>query len=133
MPSPNYGGTELPVTISCVLLVPVELAAAANQMAIDLGYATNHDTYTKPVLKDGALAYYGAHTFASGTFVMMLENAIQGIIPPDLVAKGYSAEQVQALVGAMLYSNRNFGEPIDNWNDLLEAKGLTEPVYEGEI
>ncbi len=120
------------VTISCVLLVPVALAPAANQMAIDLGYATQLDTYTKPVLKDGELAYYGAHTFVSGVFVMMLENAIHGIIPPDLVAKGYSAEQVQALVSAMLYSNRNFGEPIHNWEDLLETNGLTEPD-DGEI
>ena len=121
------------VTISCVLLVPVELAPAANQLSIALGYAQAPDTYTKPVLQDGELAYYGAHTWASAVFVGLIDNAHNGIIPAELVAQGYDAMQVKALVDAMIVSMRNYGEPLDHWNAVLAANNLTEPVYEGEI
>lgn len=121
------------VTISCVLLVPVALADAANQLSIALGYAQDPDTYTKPILRDGELSYYGAHTWASSVFVSLIDNAHNGIIPPGLEAQGYNAAQVQALVDAMIISMRNYGEPLDHWNAVLAANNLTEPVYEGEI
>lgn len=120
-----------PVTISCVLLVPVALTDAANQLSIALGYAQSPDTYCKPILKNGELAYYGAHTWASSVFVGMIENAHNGIIPQGLEAQGYDAAQVKALVDAMIISMRNYGEPLDHWHTVLTANGLTEPVFEG--
>lgn len=120
------------VTISCVLLVPVALADAANQLSIALGYAQDPDTYTKPILRDGELSYCGAHTWASSVFVGLIDNAHNGIIPPELATQGYDAVQVKALVDAMIISIRNYGEPLDHWNAVLAANGLTEPVYEGE-
>lgn len=122
-----------PVTISCVLLVPVALAPAADALSVALGYAQGPGTYSRPLLKNGVVYYMGAHTWASSVFVGLIDNAKQGIIPPNLAAQDYNAAQVQALVDAMIISMRNYGEPLDHWNAVLAANNLTEPVYEGEI
>lgn len=119
------------VNLSCVLLVPTALSTAADQLSIGLGYAQPGDvTYALPILKDGVETYKGAHTRASSSFVTLIENARDGIIPAELDA---DPVQVQALVNSMIISIRDSGEPLNHWNDVLAEYGLTQPVVEEDV
>ncbi len=122
------------VPFSCVLLVPVALAPAADALSVALGYAAPGDaTYSRDLIKNGAIAYKGAHTWASDVFITLINDARNGVIPDDLSNKGYSGAQVQYLVNAMIISVRNFGEPLDHWNLVLTANGITEPPPSEDI
>lgn len=119
------------LTISCVLIAPIAFVDAADALSIALGYAQEPGTYSLPLLTDGELTHKGTHTWASDAFLTMLDNARNGIIPAELVGV-YEPADVQALVNALIVSTRTNCEPLDHWRDVLNANGLTQPVYEGD-
>lgn len=116
MPSPNYGGTEL---------------FPDGQRRRGWG----REQYWSEVSQ----AFSPLSVFAGGQ---------QGIyLAPWETATIYGADGITPISGfnqsvgkiSDLSGNNNHdtqstsSKQFNNWNDLLEAKGLTEPVYEGEI
>lgn len=119
------------VPYSAVIIAPNATRDAANQLSVALGYAQPGDaTYGRALLTGDVQTHWGTHTWVSASFLAMIDNARNGILPESL--SGYAPEQVQALIESLMMSVREGGEPLDHWYAVLAANGLSEPVYEGE-
>jgi hypothetical protein len=112
------------VPYSTVLIAPLAFADAADALSIALGYAEPGSvTYGNRLLTNGVDTHRGTHTWASARFIGMLQDAQNGVFPEE--AASFDPAQLQALMASLIISVREGGEPLDHWNDVLAANGLT--------
>lgn len=98
------------MTISCVLIIPATLQEKANTLAIYMGWGPNN--YSVPLSSTGTLpaSHYGLHTWATETFMSMMNAAGQGQMPQELVDAGYPPEDFSAVLGSLIVSMQSDSE-----------------------
>lgn len=127
--------------MSVVLILPDEHASTGNQVAVALGHdIAPGQTYSVPLSADGSEPYthYGARAQASPGFVVMLDIATTGNVPPgtdQALADAALAMRTAYpdTVAALIYDVRNTEEVSDHWSDVLAANGLQTVMPSGGI
>lgn len=95
-----------------IMIAPTAFRDAGNALGNALGHGP--DTYSVPLYPATELAYepthYGACSPVTDAFVMLVQGAEQGIIPPELEALGCSGSQVQGLINQLIIDFSNISE-----------------------
>ncbi len=110
---------------SVSLVITARMRNAGNALSCALGHDTapGH-TYTVPLSPSGSgtPTHYGAHTWASDSFVALLTNAKRGTFPDGFSAGDLTRRQIAGAVGAI---EAEVGEdPSTTWPALLARLGL---------
>lgn len=111
--------------ISCVLIVPATLQLAGNILGESLGHGP--DTYSIVLSQHShpdVLSHYAAHSWVRPDFIQLIQAGQSGILPQELLDKGFTSSQVTAFLSQIILSARNYGEPLDHFNSVLSANGL---------
>lgn len=111
--------------ISCVLIIPADLQYAGNMLGISLGYGP--DTYSVSLARETdpmTLTHYAAHSWVRPDFIQLIQTGQSGILPPELEAAGFTPAQVSGFLNTLIMSARNFGEPLQHFNEVLSSNGL---------
>lgn len=112
-------------TISCVLIVPANLQQAGNILGESLGHGP--DTYSIALAQHSnldVLSHYAAHSWVRPDFIQLIQAGQSGILPQELLDRGFTAPQVIAFLSQIILSARNYGEPLEHFNSVLESNGL---------
>lgn len=118
--------------ISLALILPAAHRSTGNGIAVALGHdEAPGNTYSVPLSATGAepATHYGARTWASPGFVLMIEIASTGAVPdgtsPELAAMalGIRAQHPDAMA-ALIADARETDQPAAHWDDVLAGHGL---------
>lgn len=112
-------------TISCVLIVPAHLQYAGNMLGESLGHGS--DTYSIALAKESRsdiLSHYAAHSWVRPDFIQLIQAGQSGILPQELLDRGFTAPQVMLFLSQVILSARNYGEPLDHFSSVLESNGF---------
>ena len=111
--------------ISCVLIVPANLQNAGNLLGESLGHGSG--TYSIPLARSSRsdiLSHYAAHSWVRPDFIQLIQAGQSGILPQELLDRGFTAPQVMFFLSQIILSARNYGEPLEHFNSVLESNGL---------
>lgn len=111
--------------ISCVLIVPANLQYAGNMFGEALGYGPG--TYSIPLAKKSRLdilSHYAAHSWVRPDFIQMIQAGQSGILPQELLDRGFTPPQVMIFLSQVIFSARNYGEPLDHFDSVLKVNEL---------
>jgi hypothetical protein len=81
---------------SAVNIVPAQLRDSYNVLAAALGWGSGNCSV--PLYTGDTITHYGGRANVSPTFEEIIGNALQGILPDELIAQGADPQQVQALL-----------------------------------
>lgn len=112
-------------TISCVLILPADLQYSGNMLGVALGHGP--DTYNVALARNtdsSTLTHYAAHSWVRPDFIQLIQAGQSGILPPELEAVGFTSAQVSGFLSNIIMSARNFGEPLQHFNEVLVSNGL---------
>lgn len=112
-------------TISCVLIVPANLQQAGNILGESLGHGP--ETYSIALARHSnldVLSHYAAHSWVRPDFIQLIQSGQSGILPQELLDRGFIVSQVIAFLSQIILSARNYGEPLEHFNSVLESNGL---------
>lgn len=111
--------------ISCVLIVPADLQYAGNVLGESLGHGP--DTYSIALARQSnlnTLSHYAAHSWVRPDFLQLIQAGQSGILPQELIDRGFTAPQVSAFLSQIILSARNYGEPLEHFNYVLATNSL---------
>lgn len=115
--------------LSVVLIVPALMQTKANYLSCALGYdEMPGNTYKVPLSANGELpiTHYGCRTAATEDFADILQNAGAGNLPGglDLAAFNLTVEDVQDIMGALIYDVRPATQMTNHFPDVCAANNL---------
>lgn len=118
-----------------ILIAPTAFRDAGNALGAALGHGP--DTYSVPLYPAGIESneptHYGACAPVTADFVALVHGAEQGIIPPELVALGYSGAAVQALIQQLTIDFSNVQEEgATHFYRVIGLSGLSQYPYSPE-
>jgi hypothetical protein len=89
------------MSISCVLILPLDQIATGNAVGEAMGYGPNN--YSVPLSADGSepATHYGLHAWTSDDFQGLIES---GVYPPELADAGISEADYDAMLAVLIYS-----------------------------
>lgn len=111
--------------ISCVLIVPAALQYAGNMLGESLGHGPG--TYSIALAKESksdVLTHYAAHSWVRPDFIQLIQAGQSGILPQELLDKGFTSVQVRLFLSEIIMSARNYGEPLEHFNSVLTSNSL---------
>lgn len=114
-------------TISCVLIVPADLQYVGNMLGESLGHGP--DTYSIALARISnldILSHYAAHSWVRPDFIQLVQAGQSGILPQELIDKGFTSQQVSQFLSQIIMSARNYGEPLDHFNSVLSYNGFVK-------
>lgn len=113
--------------ISCVLIIPADLQYAGNVLGESLGHGP--DTYSIALARQSdltTLSHYAAHSWVRPDFIQLIQAGQSGILPSELLDKGFTSKQVSGFLAHLILSARNYGEPLDHFNNVLSSNGFVK-------
>ena len=99
--------------LSVVLLIPDAQRDLINQYAESLGWGP--DNLSVELVHTDGSTWWGCHTMADEGFLGLMSS------PPDTEDETDYTPALAVLVSSIVPS----GDPLENWNETLEANGLT--------